>query len=57
MGLFFSKNLKDAEEERYEDIYETFYGKRLDHKLTEDEKLELDVIEIEMLDELDEEGF
>ena len=44
MGLFFRSKKKKAEYEEgyYADLYEEFYGKRPDHKLTSEEEFELD---------------
>ena len=44
MGLFFRSKKKKAEYEEvfYADLYEEFYGKRPDHKLTPEEEFELD---------------
>lgn len=54
MGLFFSKKDRvDAEEERYRDLYEEYTGRRPDHRLTEDEKIELEMFDEDMWDEED----
>ncbi len=54
MELFFNKKGRvDAEEERYRDLYEEYTGRRPDHKLTEDEKIELEMFDEDMWNEED----
>ena len=53
MGLFFGRKKTDEEREQeyYSDLYEEYYGKKLDHKLTRDEKFELDNFEEDEFEE------
>ena len=41
----------DYDDEYYADMYELYHGKRPNHKLTDDEKCELDELEDEDWDE------
>ena len=43
--LFGSSNDDEYDNGYYADLHEEFYGKRPDHKLTEDEKIELEELE------------
>ena len=58
MGLFFSRKKTDEEREQeyYSDLYEDYYGKKLDHKLTRDEKFELDCFEEDEFEEDEADG-
>ena len=40
--LFRSKKEDSEDDEYYVDLYELFYGKKPDHKLTDDEKIMLE---------------
>ena len=56
MGLFswlFGSNAEESEDEYYADLHEEFYGKRPDHKLTDDEKIELEELDEEEWEEDD----
>ena len=55
MGLFFKSNKKKAEYEEgyYADLYEEFYGKKLNHKLTDDEMIELEDLDEEEWEDVD----
>ncbi len=43
--LLFGSTNSGYEEKYYVDLHEEFYGKRPNHKLTEDEKLELEELD------------
>ena len=55
-GIAYSSYRRDPEEEYYADLHEMYYGSRPARPLTEDEKIELEDLEMEE-DELEECGW
>ena len=52
MGLFFNRNKRtDSETEYYKDLYEEYHGRRPDHRLSDDEMIELESLDDDEWDE------
>ena len=52
MGLFFNRNKRaESETEYYNDLYEEYNGRRPDHRLSDDEMIELESLDDDEWDE------
>ena len=52
MGLFFNRNKRaESETEYYNDLYEEYHGRRPDHRLSDDEMIELESLDDDEWDE------